>query len=172
MNNGPPDGKPLYNGHRAIWMQECDSRDEAMVGPRTVIVNGGVDLSKKPIWIEAPHIFKVKDDVLSDLRRGRHGGSAFGSRVPERRRCSGRTCRSRAIRFSRSGSSIESRPFPITTTGHADFVETQNGEWWAVFLGARPYTRDTYNTGRETFMLRCSGANGWPIILEGNATVP
>ena len=25
-----------------------------------MIVNGGVDLSKKPIWIEAPHIFKVK----------------------------------------------------------------------------------------------------------------
>jgi alpha-N-arabinofuranosidase len=31
-----------------------------MTGPRSVIVNGGVDISKKPILIEGPHIFKVK----------------------------------------------------------------------------------------------------------------
>ena len=24
VNNGPPVGKPLYEGHRAIWMQEYD----------------------------------------------------------------------------------------------------------------------------------------------------
>ena len=61
VNNGPPDEKPRYNGHRAIWLQQWDRATNAMVGPRKVIVNGGVDLSKNPIWIEAPHIFKVKD---------------------------------------------------------------------------------------------------------------
>jgi alpha-N-arabinofuranosidase len=30
-----------------------------MTGPRKMIVNGGVDIAKKPIWIEAPHILKV-----------------------------------------------------------------------------------------------------------------
>ena len=24
LNNGPPEGKPLYDGHRAIWIQEFD----------------------------------------------------------------------------------------------------------------------------------------------------
>jgi alpha-N-arabinofuranosidase len=58
VNNGPPKGKPLYDGHRAIWLQEFDVAKNKMVGPRTIIVNGGVNLSQKPIWIEAPHIFK------------------------------------------------------------------------------------------------------------------
>ena len=58
VNNGPPVGPPLYNGHRAIWVQEFSPAANKMIGPRSVIVNGGVDLTKKPIWIEAPHIFK------------------------------------------------------------------------------------------------------------------
>jgi len=27
---------------------------------------------------------------------------------------------------------------PISVTGHADIVETQNGEWWMVLLAVRP----------------------------------
>ena len=65
-----------------------------------------------------------------------------------------------------------SRPFPITSTGHADFVQTQNGEWWAVFLGTRPYEDDTYNIGRETFLLPVLWRDGWPIMLSGTETVP
>ncbi|MGH7620466.1 MAG: family 43 glycosylhydrolase, partial [Gemmatimonadaceae bacterium] len=65
-----------------------------------------------------------------------------------------------------------SRPFPVTSTGHADFVETQNGEWWAVFLGVRPYGDNLYNTGRETWLLPVRWENGWPMILAGNTTVP
>src|SRR3546814_6436489 len=30
------------------------------------------------------------------------------------------------------------RAFPITSTGHAGFVDTGKG-WWATFLGVRPY---------------------------------
>ena len=59
LNNGPPDETPRYDGHRAIWIQEFDAKTKAMIGPRTQVVNGGVDLRKRPIWIEAPHVFKV-----------------------------------------------------------------------------------------------------------------
>ena len=52
----------------------------------------------------------------------------------------------------------------MTSTGHADFVETPHGDWWAVFLGARPYAPDTYNTGRETFLLPVSWRDGWPTV--------
>ncbi len=58
LNNGPPVGKPLYEGHRAIWVQQFDPVAKKTVGPRTVLVNGGIDISKKPIWIEGPHIFR------------------------------------------------------------------------------------------------------------------
>jgi alpha-N-arabinofuranosidase len=58
------------------------------------------------------------------------------------------------------------RPYPITSTGHADFIETKNGEWWAVFLGCRPYEGDLYSTGRETFMLPVSWENEWPMVTD------
>ncbi|MGH7460736.1 MAG: glycoside hydrolase family 43 protein [Longimicrobiales bacterium] len=64
------------------------------------------------------------------------------------------------------------RPFPVTSTGHADFVQTQNGDWWAVFLGVRPYADNFFNTGRETFLLPVRWKDDWPIILEGAETVP
>ena len=64
------------------------------------------------------------------------------------------------------------RPDPVTTAGHADFVETQNGQWWAVFLATRPYPGNFYNIGRETFMLPVSWKDGWPLILEQGRAVP
>jgi alpha-N-arabinofuranosidase len=60
----------------------------------------------------------------------------------------------------------------VETTGHADFVEAPNGEWWAVFLGTRNYARNLWNTGRETFLLPVTWVDGWPVILTGTATVP
>lgn len=69
------------------------------------------------------------------------------------------------------------RPFPVTTTGHADFVETPSGEWWAVFLGCRPYKlvdawgEEYYNTGRETFLAPVRWMDGWPVINPDHETV-
>ncbi|MGE5099615.1 MAG: family 43 glycosylhydrolase, partial [Deltaproteobacteria bacterium] len=171
VNNGPPIGPPLYNGHRAIWMQEFDRATNTMVGPRSVIVNGGVDLAKKPIWIEAPHIFK-------------HGGKYYlicaeGGTADQHSEVVFRSDSATGPYVPFTGNPIltqrhldPTRPSPITSTGHADFVETPNGEWWAIFLGTRPYEDDTYNIGRETFMLPVHWVDGWPIILTGKETVP
>src|SRR5688572_1200365 len=57
-NSVAPDNAPLYQGHRTIRIIELDQDSLKVVGKEQIIVNGGVDLSKKPIWIEAPHIFK------------------------------------------------------------------------------------------------------------------
>ncbi len=171
INNGPPIERPRYDGHRAIWIQEFDATTKKMVGPRTMIVNGGTDLSKNPIWIEAPHILKHDGKYFLICAEGgtgyNHtevvfkGDSPLGPWVPF------------------AGNPIltqkhldRTRPNPITTTGHADFIETQNGEWWAVFLGVRPYGDDTYNTGRETFLMPVKWVDGWPIITTGTETVP
>ena len=64
------------------------------------------------------------------------------------------------------------RRFRWRPPGHADFVETPNGEWWAVFLGTRNYGRDLWNTGRETFLLPVTWVDGWPVMLTGASTVP
>jgi len=171
INNGPPVGTPLYNGHRAIWIQEFDIPGKKLVGARAMIVNGGVDLSKKPIWIEAPHIFKVRGAYYLIAAEG--GTAMNHSEVVFR----SDSVRGPYVPFA--GNPIltqrhldASRPFPVTTTGHADFVQTPRGDWWAVFLGTRPYGDDLYNTGRETFLMPVHWVNGWPVILTGSATVP
>jgi alpha-N-arabinofuranosidase len=64
------------------------------------------------------------------------------------------------------------RPNPVTCTGHADLVQTQNGEWFAVFLGCQPYQGGFYNTGRQTFMLPVKWENEWPSILPPRTPVP
>lgn len=171
LNNGPPEGTPLYEGHRALWIQEFDAKTLKMTGPRTLIVNGGVDLSKQPIWIEGPHIFR-KDGTYYLIAA--EGGTAENhSEVVFRGRSvlgPWEPYRGNPILTQRHLSS--GRPYPVTSTGHADFVETSSGEWWAVFLGARPYREDHYNTGRETFLLPVTWRDGWPHILQGEAVVP
>jgi alpha-N-arabinofuranosidase len=171
VNNGPPIGTPLYEGHRAIWMQELDVGAKKLIGQRKLIVNGGVDLSKKPIWIEAPHIFKVGGTYILICAEGGtaedhsevvlRSDSVWGPYVPYEKN---------PILTQRHLAA--DRPFPVTSTGHADFVQTPSGEWWAVFLGVRPYQENFYNTGRETFLLPVRWVDGWPEILTGSATVP
>ena len=58
VNNGLPQGGPKYEGHRAIWIREFDPAARKLVGRAKVLVNGGVDMSKKPIWIEGPHLYR------------------------------------------------------------------------------------------------------------------
>ena len=162
-NGPPPDGKPLYDGHRALWLHEFDFKTgTTRSGSARIIVNGGTDLSKKPVWIEGPHIFK-------------RGGfyyltAAEGGTGPEHSQV---VFRSRDVwgPYETPGKPIltqrhlpPSRPNPITCVGHADFVRTPAGDWWAVFLGCRPYENNKTNIGRETFLLPVRWENDWPII--------
>ena len=65
------------------------------------------------------------------------------------------------------------RPAPITSTGHAQFIELKDGSWWTVFLGTRPYRGNQYNLGRETFLLPVSWtSDGWPMVLPRGERAP
>src|SRR5690606_8297838 len=57
-NSEPPGNKTLYDGHRTIRMWELDPASFQTVGEEILVINGGTDISKKPVWIEAPHIIK------------------------------------------------------------------------------------------------------------------
>jgi alpha-N-arabinofuranosidase len=172
LNNDAPVGRPLYEGHRAIWIQEFDAKTNQPFGPRNVIINGGVDLSTKPIWIEGPHLNKVNGWYYLTAAEG---GTAVGhSQV---------VLRSREVRgpyqpYSGNPSLTQrsldpTRPNPVTSAGHADMVQTQNGDWWTIFLAVRPYEDDYYNTGRETFLLPVHWTDdGWPVILPEGERVP
>ncbi|WP_246167131.1 glycoside hydrolase family 43 protein [Sphingomonas piscis] len=171
LNNGAPTEKPRYEGHRAIWIQEFDVRTNKTFGPRTLLVNGGVDISKKPIWIEGPNIYK-KDGWY--YLSAAEGGTAEGhSQVALRsKNVTGPYTPWEGNPYLTQRDLPRDRKSPITSAGHADLVQLPDGSWWASFLAVRPYEGDFYNTGRETFLMPVSWAEGWPRITRPGETIP
>jgi xylan 1,4-beta-xylosidase len=169
-NSEAPDNKALYNGHRTIRMYEFSIDSMRVVGQEKLLVNGGTDLSKKPIWIEAPHLFKKGDWYYLICAEGgtgfNHSEVVFRSKAVDGPYV---PYENNPILTQRHLDSA--RKYPITTTGHADFVETPDGKWYAVFLGCRPYADDLYNIGRETFLVPVTWKNEWPHMVEGNDEV-
>jgi alpha-N-arabinofuranosidase len=171
LNNGPPEGKPEYGGHRAIWIQQFDVKAGKLIGPRKVIVNGGADFSKQPIWIEGPHLYRVNGWYYLMCAEGgterNHSEVVFRSKSPwgPFEAFSGNP-----ILTQRDLS--PTRASPVTNAGHADLVQKRDGSWWAVFLASRPYQGFRFNTGRETFLLPVKWENGWPVILPHATAIP
>jgi xylan 1,4-beta-xylosidase len=163
-NSESPGNKPLYDGHRTIRMLEFDYKNLKTVGPQHLLVNGGVDISKKPVWIEGPHIYKVKDYYYLMAAEG--GTSVNHSEVILRsEKVTGPYIPYGQNPILTQRHLPNDRPNPVSATGHADLVQTHNGEWWAIFLATRPYdSGDHYNIGRETFLAPVTWKDGWPII--------
>lgn len=169
-NSDPPDNKPLYNGHRTIRIIEYDIATQKTIGDNKIIVNGGTDLSKHPIWIEGPHLYKINEWYYLMCAEGgtadQHSEVIFRSKNVEGPFVS---YENNPILTQRNLDTT--RKNPITSTGHADLVETPDGKWYAVFLGCRPYEGDYYNTGRETFMAPVKWKDGWSIIIPNHEEV-
>ena len=171
VNNGPPDEPPRYDGHRAIWIQRFDWRALKLTGPRTQIVNGGVDIRRKPDWIEGPHILKHDGAYYLIAAEGgtaeNHSQVVFRGPAP-----TGPFTPDPGNPILTQRGLDPLRPQPITAAGHAKFVQTPAGDWWATFLAMRPYQRDLSNIGRETFLLPVTWQDGWPRILPGDRAIP
>jgi len=171
LNNGEPEGKPLYDGHRAIWMQQFDIATRQTVGPRRVLLNGGVDLSKQPIWIEGPHLYRREGWYYLSCAEGgtgpQHSQVVLRSRSPW-----GPYAPYEHNPILTQRDLPAGRADPIVNAGHADLVEATDGSWWAVFLASRSYGDGHYNTGRETYLLPVAWKDGWPTILEPGHAIP
>jgi len=171
VNNGLPEGGPKYEGHRAIWIQQFDTATRKLVGPRKMLVNGGIDISKKPIWIEGPHMYRHAGWYILMCAEG--GTSTQHSEVVLRAKSPWgpfEPYKDNPILTQRDLPA--DRPNPVINAGHADLVAAPDGSWWAVFLASRPYEQVHYNTGRETFMLPVTWHDGWPVILPKGKPIP
>jgi xylan 1,4-beta-xylosidase len=172
-NSIAPDNKPLYEGHRTIRLRAFDEATLKVVSEEKILINGGVDINKKPIWIEAPHIFKV--GALYYLIAAEGGTAGWHSEVVfKSTNVEGPYTPFEKNPILTQRTLDPKREFPITSTGHADLVQTKSGAWWAVFLGCRPYLpsdQGYYNTGRETFLAPVAWREGWPIINPDNEKV-
>jgi len=171
-NDDAPDGKPEYPGHRTVRLQELDLTTDKMVGERRILINKGCRPEEKPIWCEAPHIYKINGAYYLMTAEG--GTGDWHSEVIYRSKSVWGPYKpypGNPILTQRTLD--ENRPNPVTCAGHADLLQTQEGDWWAVFLACRPVEKNYENLGRETFMLPVSWtSDGWPIILKNGDIVP
>lgn len=166
-NDAPPQGTEQYNGHRVIKMWDYDlEKDQVVAGSDRIIVNGGVDLSQKPIWIEGPHLYKYKGKYYLMCAEGGTGGnhsevifmadSPKGPFVP-----------------AKNNPILTQRYFPrdrkekVDWAGHADLVEDPNGQWYGVFLAIRPNVNNRVTKGRETFILPVDWSGTYPVFQNG-----
>lgn len=173
LNNDVPQGPMRYDGHRAIWLQRFDASTKKMVGPRTVLVDGGADPASKPEHVEGPHLFKHGGWYYLTAAEG-GTGDMHAQMVWRSRKVDG-PYQPFPDNPSLTQRDLDpNRPRPVTSTGHAQFVELKDGSWWAVFLATRPYPGDQYkyNLGRETFLLPVAWKDGWPVVLPRGRIVP
>lgn len=166
-NDAPDKGKELYIGHRVIKVWEYDTAtDKVIPGTDKIIVDGGVDLSKKPIWIEAPHLYKKDGHYYLMCAEGGTGGNhsevIFISDSPKG-----------PFKPSSNNPILTQRYFPkdrankIDWAGHADLVLGPDNKYYGVFLGIRPNEKDRVNAGRETFMLPVDWSGTFPVFENG-----
>ncbi|MBP1618106.1 MAG: Endo-1,4-beta-xylanase/feruloyl esterase precursor [Bacteroidetes bacterium] len=166
-NDAPDKGKELYNGHRVIKIWEYDlNTDQVIPGTDKIIVDGGVDIKKKPIWIEGPHMYKKNGLYYLMCAEGGTGG--WHSEVV-------------FVGDNPKGPFIPSGNNPILTqryftgkrtnqvdwAGHADLVEGPDGKYYGVFLAIRPNDKGLVNTGRETFILPVDWTGKFPVFENG-----
>lgn len=166
-NDAPVQGEERYSGHRVIKIWDYDVENDRVVpGSDQIIVNGGVDIEKKPIWIEAPHIYKKDGRYYLMCAEGGTGGwhseVIFVSDHPKG-----------PYLPANNNPILTQRYFPVNRknkvdwAGHADLVEGPNGKYYGVFLGIRPNDKNKVNTGRETFILPVDWSGTFPVFENG-----
>lgn len=166
-NDAPDKGKQLYEGHRVIKIWEYDlNTDKVIPGTDKIIVDGGIDLSKKPIWIEAPHLYKKNGKYYLMCAEGgtgdNHSEVIFVSDNPKG-----------PFKPESNNPILTQRYFPkdrgskVDWAGHADLIQGSENKYYGVFLGIRPNNQDRVNTGRETFILPVDWSGDFPVFENG-----
>ncbi|HMQ08985.1 MAG TPA: family 43 glycosylhydrolase, partial [Saprospiraceae bacterium] len=166
-NDAPDKDKELYNGHRVIKIWEYDVENDKVI-PETdkIIVDGGVDITKNPIWIEAPHIYKKYGRYYLMCAEGGTGGwhseVIFVSDFPK-----GPYTPAPGNPILTQRHFAKDRKNKVDWAGHADLVVGPDGKYYGVFLGIRPNEKDRVNIGRETFILPVDWSGEFPVFENG-----
>jgi len=157
------DHRPGHNRFNGIVAQEYSRNQMQLTGERVNIFPG------TPLGLtEAPHLYK-RDGWYYLLTA--EGGTGWNHAVT--------MARSRSLLGPYELHpdtyilSARNRPdAPLQRAGHADLVETQNGETYMAYLCGRPLkNRGRCTLGRETAIQKMQWRDGW-LYTEGEAGVP
>ncbi|MDP4089641.1 MAG: glycoside hydrolase family 43 protein [Bacillota bacterium] len=154
-----------YSGNWEVWLQELDLKTMKLVGETYPLWRGAL---KEVVWPEGPHLYKINGLYYLMIAEA---GTGHEHAVT--------IARSENITGPYKGNPSNpivthrhlGRNYPIVNVGHADLVETQNGEWWMVLLASRPYGGYYRNLGRETFLAPVTWEDGWPVVSPGTGKV-
>jgi len=155
------DHRPGKNRFAGIVLQEYSPAESRLIGERRVIFEGTT-----AGLTEAPHLYK-RDGWYYLVTA--EGGTGWNHTMT--------MARSRTIdgpyELHPDAYVLTSRYKPhaeLQRAGHADLVETQDGDTYAVYLCGRPLpNRGRCVLGRETAIQRLVwGEDGWPRTLDGS----
>ena len=160
VGNMRSDPENLSNQNRYIWAQRIDLDTGALLGEKHILrKDGALYHAKCP---EGPHLYKINGWYYLLTAEG---GTARNHSVT--------IYRSRHVFGPYEGNPrnplITHRNMrsdcPISSVGHADMIQTQTGQWWAVLLGTRTIG-DTIRSslGRETFLIPVAWEEEWPVF--------
>lgn len=163
-NRVPPTGQ-THAKHMEIWLQELDVNKGTLIGDPVGIWDGALKIAHAQ---EAPHIYKKDGFYYLVIAEG---GTGFTHAVT--------VARSKTI-----AGPYEANPrnpilthrhlgkdTPITNVGHGDLVDTEDGDWWMVCLGSRPYGGMFRNLGRETFLAPVRFEDDWPVVCPDTGRI-
>jgi xylan 1,4-beta-xylosidase len=157
------DHRPGRNRFGGIVLQQYDPAERRLVGQRELIFRG------TPLGLtEAPHIHK-RNGVYYLLTA--EGGTGWNHAVTLGRSSS----LLGPYELHPDGPLLTSRDRPDATlqrAGHADWVDTPDGETFLVHLCGRPLrNRGRCTLGRETAIQRLTwGEDGWPRLAHGDSS--
>lgn len=164
--------KVKWSNTRALALIEFDTATGKTVGQPVKFKEAGVGPEEKLERDEGAHIYKINGKYYLIAAEG--GTGMFHSEVcyksdspwgPWQRWSRNPMLSQRLLKAN--------RPNPVTCTGHADLVSTPSGEWYAVFLGCRPWSNSTEQLGRETFLMPVKWSrDSFPYIAQCTEAVP
>ena len=148
-----------WPGHRIIYIQELDLKKGELIGEPIDLTFGIKDSIP---GTEAPHIYKINGTYYLITAEGMTWNNHmvcmyYSDKV---------TGPYKQVPHNPVLSHRDKPESPIQHTGHADLVQTQNGDWWAVLLGVRKFGNNYY-LGRETFLTPVSFDGIQPVFNPG-----
>jgi xylan 1,4-beta-xylosidase len=160
VGNRPP-ADPKFEGHREIWLRELDRKSMRLTGPTYSLWDGAV---KRAVHSEGPHLYKINGMYYLLTAEGGTGHDhAVAMARSEKVTGPYEGCPRNPILTHRH----LGLDYPIVGTGHADIVDTPQGDWWMLMLAMRPCGGYFYNLGRETFLAPVRWEEGWPVVSPG-----
>ena len=165
-----PGNDPTEDNGRAIFLTEYDVKAGKAVETELDSKTGKEQGKRKKIWNsalrgasspEAPHIYHIGPWYYLIIAEG--GTEHFHAvTVARSRTVDGwyEGCPANPVMTHRH----LGFDYPIDNAGHADLVDTPEGNWYAVMLASRTIGTQHKNLGRETYLCPVRWERDWPVF--------